>query len=203
MSEKVLTSGRMAYLLVTIAILMSTRAFLDPIIDQVLIISTLLALSCWAVYSRKIELAAFLFITLMVMWIFLGTFISGGFQFTTVVGHFLRIIFALCIISVVGKRYFAIFPNVVFFFSLMGLPIFLFGLYSPNLIEEIYKLAPWWSRINTSDQSTYQFIDQWRRASLGFYVLSPDRPFQNHGFMWEPAAFSLMTVSALMVLIGL
>lgn len=82
-------------------------------------------------------------------------------------------------------------------FSIVGLLLFVCILVGAGLAESLYDLTPEIQRFFGGTIVGDQITGGWRRANWLVYTFSPDRPYQNHGFMWEPAAYAVMVTMAL------
>ena len=131
------------------------------------------------------------------LWIFLHAFIGQRFSTPTIAGHLLRVAVGIFVVTLLNTRLFHLFPLWVALLSLLGLPLYALGLLAPELISKAYELTPELLTFHGGTVIDGRLDSGLPRASWLFYTLSPTRLTQNAGFMWEPAAFAFMTVSAL------
>lgn len=186
-------------LLVLIMMLASSRIFLDGYAPQIQISLMVMGFILWVCYSRTFSGFAITYLYVMVAWVVYICATTNTVDMQTVYGHFVRIIAAVFIASFLGVRFFNIFASWTVRLAAAGLPVFVIGALYPALIYKIYDAWPLFLRLDTGTIVDGHLMYAWRRVSLGFVTLSVDRSFQNHGFMWEPAAFAMMTAIALMI----
>lgn len=117
----------------------------------------------------------------------------GGFNFRTFLGTYIRLFFAYSVVLIVQKNIFKIFTTIIFFFSIVSLVFYIFT-FIPGIsefyIEKLGNIIP------------NIFVEE------GFYKGSKNlilfnfhenalKSFRNSGPFWEPGAFAVFLLIAL------
>ncbi len=176
---------------------LSSRAAFINFEDQFLVLGFTLAVAIWFYSQLKIPTAFFVYLGMFALWVLLIAFVEQRVSYPTLIGHLLRVAVGIIAVVVLNNRLFHLFPLWVYRLSLMGLPLYALGLFAPDLIAKAYALTPEILTFHGGTLIEGRLDSGLPRASWLFYTLSPTRLSQNAGFMWEPAAFAFVTVSAL------
>lgn len=102
------------------------------------------------------------------------------------------IIFPYLVLCIVGKSFWDRFERVVYILTLISLPLFLLNIIFPYFFNYLTPIM----RPFTADTfiSYYPFGSYW---SAFIYVHGAGDVLRNHGFMWEPGAFSMIIIWAI------
>ncbi|MCF6272420.1 MAG: hypothetical protein L3J37_04395 [Rhodobacteraceae bacterium] len=191
------TTNRTNDVLVLLLLMLSSRSAFIRFEDNFLIAGFLLVAVLWFHGRQPVPSAFLVYLAATFFWIFLQGFISQNLLLTPVLGHLLRLGTGMLAVLMLGARFFSLFPLWVARLALVSLPFFLLGLLAPETIFTLYALTPDALRFAGGTLIDGRLDSAVPRASWLVYTLSPTRTGQNPGFMWEPAAFAMMTVSAL------
>jgi hypothetical protein len=187
---------RLEDLLVVLVLLVSSRAALVNFADAFQLGVFALALAFWLLRGGGISPVVIAFLLLSLLWLGLHALIDGVIVVRTWAGHFLRLLTAAFVIGAVSRPLERLSRWVVMLAAL-SLGLYAAGLVLPGLPEALYRLAPEPLRFVGGTQVGETLTGSWRRASWLVYTVAPDRAGQNHGFMWEPAAFGMVLALAL------
>ena len=94
------------------------------------------------------------------------------------------------IIKVLKQRFIIKIENIIFYLTLISLPIFLFQLYNTDFFYEIS------SSLNRFTIEEQKEIGGWY---IGFYMFNGWAIERNSGFMWEPGAFAFIVFLAILI----
>ncbi len=94
------------------------------------------------------------------------------------------------IIKVLKQSFLIRIENIIFYLSLISLPIFLFQLYYPDFF---YNIS---TSLNMFTIEEQQDNGGWY---IGIYMFNGWAPDRNSGFMWEPGAFAFIVFLAILI----
>lgn len=198
-SNKAQTTPVSHHVLILLTLLLSSRAALEAHSDMFLLAATVVAGAILIADPRDLPRAPLFFILATMIWV-LGHAISDGYlNATTLAGHLCRAMVAVFTIAVLQQSAFRLLSLWIVRLSAGGLFVFALGLAFEPLPQFLYDLAPPSFRFSGATIVDGQSTGVWLRANWLFYTVSPERVSQNHGFMWEPAAFAMMAVLGLLL----
>lgn len=145
----------------------------------------------WAYLGMRISIPVFVFLIVSVTWVAIVGILSGHVSGVTVLGHFTRLLIGVFFVFIVANSLERLVYWVVYLAKL-SLVLFLLGVIFPDFVYFAYDATPDYLQTYGGVEVSGQVTGGWQRASWLFYNFSPDRYTQNHGFMWEPAAFALV-----------
>lgn len=180
-----------------LVLLLSSRAAFIRYEEPFLMAGFVLTGALWFHSRLKIPAAAIAYLGLGLLWILVLAFIDQRFILATGVGHFLRLGVGVFVLVLLGARVFTLFPLWVALLALVGLPLYALGRMAPEVMTTLYTYTPDALKFFGGTIIDGRLDSGLPRASWLVYTVSPTRLTQNPGFMWEPAAFAMMTVSAL------
>ncbi|RMD89194.1 MAG: hypothetical protein D6811_12680 [Alphaproteobacteria bacterium] len=178
-------------LLILLVLLVSSRSALVNFADAFQIAVLALALGVWLLRGGGLAVAFLGFCLASLLWLSLHAFLDNAVSARTWAGHFLRPFTAALVVGCVSRPLDRLAAWVVRL-AVLSLVLFPLGLILPGLIERLHALTPEALRFVGGTMVGETLTGSWRRASWLVYTFSPDRPHQNHGFMWEPAAFGMV-----------
>lgn len=182
--------------LILLVLLASSRAAFVNQTDALLVVTFGAALGVWLWRGGRVTLAAIGLCLAFVLWISVHALVAHQTDWRTVAGHFLRLLVAVFVTGAVADPLARVARWVVRLAAL-GLVLHLACLVFDGLPALAHDLAPEALRWRGGTPVGDAITGSWRRASWLVWTVSPDRPTQNHGFMWEPAAFGMVTAMAL------
>ncbi len=183
-------------LLILLVLLVSSRAALVNYDEPFLVLVFAITGSVWVWRGARLAWAALVFLFVTLFWLALHSVQSSHLNPTTAIGHFLRLLVAFFVLGSVDDPIDR-FAKWVVRLSAVGLVLFSVTSIVPDLAERLYALTPESLRFVGGTQAGENLTGAWRRANWFIFTLSPDRISQNHGFMWEPAAFAMITMLAM------
>ncbi|WP_206188535.1 hypothetical protein [Parasedimentitalea denitrificans] len=183
-------------LLIILVLLVSTRAAFVNFESEATILIFLVSGIIWLFRGARIVPAALIFVTVSLVWLSLHAILHDMTNAKTLAGHFVRILIAFFVLGIVARPL-DVFVKWVTVFSSVGLGLFFIGLLAPTLTEVLYDATPAVLQFSGGTVVGEQLTGAWARASWLFYIFAPERSTQNHGFMWEPAAYAMVCSFAL------
>lgn len=181
------------FVIIILIVLMSGASLLnDYSISLVVILFIFIILAA----IRKVKLNRVLFI-LLISWIVinvLSAFVnSAPFSIDTFLGYSIRICISFLAIKIVGAAFFwKQFENFIYKLVLISLPLFVLNFINPDFFN---SLKPIFEPITGSD--FYRKESQSMYWYAFFYTNSGREEIRNCGFMWEPGAYSMVLIIAI------
>ncbi|MBW7889873.1 MAG: hypothetical protein H3C48_02380 [Chitinophagaceae bacterium] len=145
-------------------------------------------------YFRKYKRITKPFEVLLIVWLSINliAYLTFGnepnVKFITFFSVTARMLLPYFFVRLLGSRFFIKMERIIFYLSLISLPIFLVQYFKPEIFYGI------------SSTLNYFTIDEQKANGgwyIGVYMFNGWAPDRNSGFMWEPGAFSFMMLMAL------
>lgn len=182
--------------LILILIITSSNVFINHYHDEILALSTVLVIAFMVHFRRGVSPLLLGLLLFFALWLMYISWYWSYFNINTMIGFLCRIIIAAGVVSVLGKRFFSSFVDVVYILACISLPFYLIGLVLPSILEGILSLLQAAPNFFIIDQGEYT---GWLRANFLVYTFSMERLGQNHGFMWEPTAFAAVLLLTMLL----
>ena len=183
-------------LLIILVLLVSSRAAFVNFESEASLLIFFVSGFVWLFRGARIVPAALIFVMVSLVWLSLHAILHDLTNAKTLAGHFVRILTAFFVLGAV-TRPLDVLVKWVTVFSSVGLGLFSIGLLAPTLIQVLYDATPSMLQFSGGTVVGDQLTGAWRRASWLLYIFAPERSTQNHGFMWEPAAYAMVCSFAL------
>lgn len=129
---------------------------------------------------KKIELAAIVFFTILLIIFIAQTLIFNFFAPITVFGFFVRVLNAYLIIKILDIRFTEMYSKTLYYLSLISMIVYIPTALSPSMWPLFRSLIPLFNWINPLDT----------HESIMVYTLMHLESFRNSGPFWEPGAFA-------------
>lgn len=147
-------------------------------------------------YFRRYKWITKPFEVLFIIWLFINIIayvVFGNVANARLITFFsvtARMLLPYFYIRLFGRRFFVNIEKVIFFLSLISLPIFLLQYLNPDFFY------------NLSSALDFITIEEQRENGgwyIGIYMFSGWAPDRNCGFMWEPGAFAFMLLMSIII----
>ncbi|WP_300515151.1 hypothetical protein [Aliiroseovarius sp.] len=179
-----------------LVLLASSRAAFSNFADLFTLFVAMLSGVVWMIRGARVMPAAIIFVVVSLVWVAVHSFLSGVVSWTTYGGHFLRMLAGIFVLGAVARPL-ELMVTWVIRLSLAGFTIYGLGLAAPGVISQLHALTPDAFTMFGGTLFGETLTSGWPRANWIFYTLAPTRWHQNHGFMWEPAAYAMICAFAL------
>lgn len=180
---------------IILLLIVSSRVAFEPIAEPFLLGVFGVTLGAWAVRGMHMAPVMLVYLAAMSVWVGGHALVSDYINWTTVLGHFVRILVGFFVLGIVSDPLERMASWIVNF-TAAGMIVYGFGQISPPVFETLYNFTPEIMRLSGGD-SNQTVAGGWPRANWLFVTFSSERPGQFHGFMWEPAAAGMIMSLAL------
>jgi hypothetical protein len=187
------------------AIIASSQAFMVQYTDVALIIALSFSFMLWVSTSRELRLAFVIFVYCAIVWIIFISVKFDIYNLQTAVGLIVRMSIGYFLVITLKDRFVSLLFLWVVRLTTISLLLFVLSMVAPQVFSRIYDLAGPFQElmiVNSQDTVTEIGVAGWERYSFIAFTFSPDRLYQNHGFMWEPGAFAMILNFALAMMIA-
>lgn len=106
------------------------------------------------------------------------------------IGSIIKLIYPFLLLKIIGPSFFEKLERIIYFLTLISLPIFLLQLIFPNFFISASTY------LNIFTKQEFQNLGAW---NIGFFNFLPLAQNRNCGFMWEPGAFAFMISIAFVI----
>lgn len=156
------------------------------------IIPIIISFGVFRIRRKKFNRSAEKIYTVFILFIF-GYFLKywGEFDPMFTFRIFVYITFPYLVVSVVGYNFFKIYENILYFFALISLPLFLLETVAYNFI---YLLLAKLQSIMHLPQLDWEYVNV-----LFYTINNGSRQLRNCGFAWEPGGFSNFLILAIII----
>lgn len=181
------------FVITILIVLMSGASLLnDYSISLIIILSVFIFLAA----IRRVKLNRVLLV-ILITWIVINVLSasinSAPFSLDTFLGYSIRICISYLAIKIIGAPFFwPKFENFIYKLVLISLPIFVLNFLNPDFFN---SLKPIFEPITSSD--FYRKESQSMYWYAFFYTNNGREEIRNSGFMWEPGAYSMILIIAI------
>jgi len=189
-----------AYFLVLLLLMNSSQVFLANYQDELLAVSTVIAMLAMYLYRKIPSPRYLLFLFSLLLWVGYISIQYEVWNLNTAIGFFCRFFLAYAIVAVLRDKFLYVFVDVIYRLAIISLLFYFVGLVFPAVMQQLHLFFNLMPDFFIVDLGEYR---GWITSNFLFYTFSVQRLEQNHGFMWEPTAFAVVVMLAMMLHLGM